>query len=354
MMRQTFNLADQQIGPDAPPFIIAEMSGNHDGSLDKALKLVDAAAASGAQAVKLQTYTADTMTIDAPQKDFLISDPESLWHNRRLYDLYEEAHTPWDWHKAIVDHARDKNILCFSSPFDESAVDFLEDLGMPCYKIASFENTHLPLIKYVAKTGKPLIISTGMATLSELEAAVGAAKDAGCKELILLKCTSAYPADPAQSNLATIPHLAEMFDCHVGLSDHTLGIGAAVAAVSLGAVAVEKHFTLDREDGGVDSAFSLNADELKTLVEETTRAWQSVGKIHYGRTITEEDSLAFRRSIYAVADIATGEALTADNIRIIRPGFGLPPSAFDQAIGKKARRNIKRGEALHWDILASE
>ena len=319
-------IAGRPIGADHPPFVIAEMSGNHNQSLERALAIVEAAAQAGAHAIKLQTYTADTMTLDVRGGSFDISDPDSLWAGQNLHDLYKKAYTPWEWHAPIMERARELGLICFSSPFDETAVDFLEDLGVPAYKIASFENNHLPLIEKAASTGKPLIISTGMASLGELDEAVCTARDVGCTQLVLLKCTSTYPATPANTNIRTIPHLCELFGCQVGLSDHTMGVGVAVAAVALGASVVEKHFTLAREDGGVDSAFSLEPAELASLVSETERAWQALGQVRYGSTEAERKSLVFRRSIYVAEDIAVGELFTEQNIRIVRQGDGVTPS----------------------------
>jgi len=333
------------------PFIVAEMSGNHNQSIKRAFKIVDAAAEAGAHAVKLQTYTADTMTLNIDSDDFKINDKNSLWAGRNLHQLYAEAHTPWEWHKPIMERCKERGMLCFSTPFDETAVDFLEELEVPCYKIASFENTDLPLVRKVAKTKKPVIISTGMATLSELEDVVTTARNAGIDELILLKCTSAYPAPFTEVNLATIPHLSQMFDCPVGLSDHTLGTAVPIAAVALGASFIEKHFTLSREDGGVDSAFSLNPVELQTLVNESQNAWQALGKIHYGRTEREKKSLVFRRSIYISKSIAAGATISPDNIRCVRPGFGLSPKHFESLIGKKARKDLFVGTPLKWEDI---
>lgn len=347
----TFAIARRPIGTGHPPFVIAEMSGNHNQSLERALALVDAAAASGAHALKLQTYTADTITLDVRGGDFDIADPDSLWSGKNLHDLYQQAHTPWHWHEPIMARAKQHGLVCFSSPFDESAVDFLEELDVPAYKIASFENNHLPLIAKAASTGKPLIISTGMASLGELEQAVATARSAGCTDLILLKCTSTYPAAAANTNIRTIPHLRDLFGCEVGLSDHTMGVGVAVAAVALGATVIEKHFTLSRADGGVDSAFSLEPHELQALVTETERAWQSLGQVRYGPTEAERKSLAFRRSIYVAADIAVGECFTAENLRIVRPGHGAPPHWLEQLIGRPARRAYRRGTPLNLDQL---
>jgi pseudaminic acid synthase len=339
----TINIAGRLIGQNQPPFVIAEMSGNHNQSLERALAIVDAAAKAGAHAIKLQTYTADTMTLNVRGGSFEISDSDSLWAGQNLHDLYKKAYTPWEWHGPIMERARELGLICFSSPFDETAVDFLEDLGAPAYKIASFENNHLPLIEKAAATGKPLIISTGMATLGELEDAVRTAREAGCTELVLLKCTSNYPSSPENTNMRTIPHLCELFNTEVGLSDHTMGIGAAVAAIALGASVVEKHFTLARADGGVDSAFSLEPAELANLVTETNRAWQALGEVRYGPTEAEQKSLVFRRSIYVAEDIAEGDLFTAQNLRIVRPGNGAPPSFYKQILGLEARRCYQAG-----------
>lgn len=347
-----FFVEGRGVGSGHPPFVIAEMSGNHNQSLERALDIVDAAAKAGAHALKLQTYTADTMTLNLNQGDFRIEDANSLWAGRSLYDLYQEAYTPWEWHKPIFERARSLGMIPFSTPFDETAVDFLESLDAPFYKIASFENTDLPLIRRVAATGKPIIISTGMASVAELDETVRAAREAGCQDLVLLKCTSTYPATPKNSNLLTIPHLREMFGCQVGLSDHTMGVGVAVASVALGATVLEKHFTLSRADGGVDSTFSLEPDELSALVVESERAWQAIGRVHYGlQSDAEKRSMVFRRSLYAVKDIAAGELLTTDNIRAIRPGFGLAPKFFETVLGMQAKRAIARGTALSWNLL---
>lgn len=347
----TFKIAHRHIGTDTEPFIIAEMSGNHNQSLNRALAIVDAAADAGAHALKLQTYTADTMTIDAQDGEFLISDPGSLWQGKSLYKLYQEAYTPWEWHAPIFQRAKERGMIAFSTPFDESAVDFLESLNVPCYKIASFEMTDLPLIQKAAATGKPLIISTGMANLAEIDETVRAARQAGCEKLVLLKCTSTYPATPENSHLRTIPALREFFGCEVGLSDHTLGVGVAVGAVALGASVIEKHFTLARADGGVDAAFSLEPTELAMLVNETKRAWQALGGVHWGGTAAEEKSKVFRRSLYAVQNISAGQPFTKDNVRAIRPGLGLSPKYLERILGKSARQNIKKGTPLTWEDL---
>lgn len=348
----TFEIAGRPVGTDHPPFVIAEMSGNHNHSLDRALAIVDAAAASGAHGLKIQTYTADTMTLPLSTGEFFVSDPANLWTGRTLHDLYEEAHTPWEWHEAIFERCRSHGMAGFSTPFDATAVDFLEELGVPCYKISSFENTDLPLVRKAASTGKPLIISTGMATAAELDETVRAARGAGAKDIVLLKCTSTYPATPDNTHVRTIPHMRELFGCEVGLSDHTMGVGAAVASVALGASVVEKHFTLARADGGVDSTFSLEPGEFRALVDETERAWRSLGGVLYGPTEAELKSLRYRRSLYVVEDMQAGEAFTPRNVRAIRPGLGLPPKYLDIVLGHKSRSALKKGTAVSWDILA--
>tara|TARA_Y100001951_G_C11297967_1_gene277248 strand:+ start:13476 stop:14528 length:1053 start_codon:yes stop_codon:yes gene_type:complete len=350
-MTESIKIADRYIGRNHAPFVIAEMSGNHNQSLERALQIVEAAARAGAHALKIQTYTADSMTLDLDEGEFHISDPNSLWAGTSLYKLYGEAFTPWEWHKPIFDRARELGMTAFSTPFDDKGVEFLESLDVPCYKIASFENTDLPLIRRVAATGKPMIISTGMATVAELDETVRAARQAGCKDLILLKCTSTYPASPENTNILTIPHLRELFGCETGLSDHTMGVGVSVAAVALGASVVEKHFTLSRAEGGVDSAFSMEPQEMAQLVVETERAWQSMGRVSYGATAAEEKSRVFRRSIYASEDIAAGELLSSSNVRIIRPGLGLPPKYFEQVLGKRAKQEIRRGTPISWDLI---
>ena len=344
-------ISDKKIGLEYKPFIIAEMSGNHNQSLERALEIVDAAAKTGVDALKIQTYTADTSTLNLSDGDFCIKDKKSLWGGRSLYDLYQEAHTPWDWHEPIINRANELGMVCFSTPFDDTAVDFLESLDTPAYKIASFENTHIPLIKKVAETGKPIIISTGMASIAELDETVQVIRKSGCDKLILLKCTSSYPSTPENSNVRTISHMRNLFGCDVGLSDHTMGIGAAVAAVANGATIIEKHFTLSRNDGGVDSAFSLEPDEMSQLVIETKRAWESLGEIYYGSTESEKSSITFRRSIYVSEDVKKGDILTNDNIRIVRPGKGLAPKYIDVVLGKKVKENYHRGTALRWDMI---
>lgn len=344
-------IGNRQIGADVAPFIIAEMSGNHNQSLDRALQIVDAAAASGADAVKLQTYTPDTITLNIRTDDFKIADEKSLWKGRNLHDLYRDAHTPWEWHKPIMERARSHGMICFSSPFDETAVDFLEDLDVPAYKIASFENIHIPLLKKVALTRKPIIVSTGMASIAEIDEVVETVRANNGGDLILLKCTSTYPATPKDSNILTIPHMKSLFRCEIGLSDHTMGVGVAVAAIAHGATVIEKHFTLSRAEGGVDSTFSLEPQEMTNLVVEALRAWQSLGDISYGPTAAEEKSLAFRRSIYVAKDIAAGEILTHENLRIVRPAFGLAPKHYDLLIGRKAIRDTKAGTPATWGLI---
>ena len=344
-------IGGRQVGAGSAPLVIAEMSGNHNQSLERALEIVDAAAQSGAHALKIQTYTAETMTIDIREGEFFISDEKSLWKGESLFDLYKKAYTPWEWHEAIFDRAKKHKMLAFSTPFDRTAVDFLENLNVPCYKIASFENTDLPLIRYVAATGKPMIISTGMATFAELDETVEAARSAGCKDLVLLKCTSTYPSTPDDSNILTIPEMRSRYGCEIGISDHTMGIGVSVAAVALGATVVEKHFTLQRADGGVDSAFSMEPQEMAQLVIETERAWQALGKVQHGPTEKEKASLVFRRSLYVVADVKAGEKLTPANVRAIRPGNGIAPKFYDEVIGKTAKRDIARGTPLSHDLI---
>jgi pseudaminic acid synthase len=345
-------IGNNAVGRGEKPFIIAEMSGNHNGSLERALALVDVAADSGAHALKLQTYTADTMTIDLAEREFLITDKNSLWSGATLYNLYKQAATPWEWHKPIFDRCKARGILGFSTPFDPSAVRFLESLEVPCYKIASFENVDLNLIRTVARTGKPLIISTGLANVAEIAEAVAAARDGGCTALMLLKCTSAYPATAASANLATIGHMRELFDCEVGLSDHTMGIGVSIAAVALGASLIEKHITLSREDGGVDSKFSLEPHELAALVRESAAAAVASGVVSYGPTDAEKASLQFRRSLYIVEDVRKGELLTSENVRAIRPGLGLLPRYLDVILGRRAARDIARGTPVSWTTIA--
>jgi pseudaminic acid synthase len=350
-MTRELRISGRVIGRDQPPFIIAEMSGNHNQSLDRALEIVEVAASTGVHALKIQTYTPDTMTLDLDVREFHISDPGSPWAGTSLYKLYSQAYTPWEWHEPIFNRARQLGMIAFSTPFDASAVDFLERLDVPCYKIASFENTDLPLIRRVASTAKPMIISTGMATVAELDETVRAAREAGCDDLVLLKCTSTYPATAINTNIRTIPHLRELFGCEVGLSDHTLGVGVSVASIALGASVIEKHFTLKRADGGVDSTFSMEPAEMAQLVAESERAWQSLGTVAYGATESERKSLQFRRSLYVTQDMKPGDALTADNLRAIRPGLGLPPKFLPQLLGKRVNRDIPRGTAVTWSMI---
>jgi N-acetylneuraminate synthase len=344
-------IAGRRIGREHPPFVVAEMSGNHNQSLDRALAIVDSVARAGAHALKLQTYTADTMTLDIVEPRYVIGDRQSLWHGQSLYALYQQASTPWEWHEPIFRRCRTLGVVPFSTPFDVSAVDFLETLNAPAYKIASFENVDLPLIARAAATGKPLIISTGLASLGEIDEAVSTAREAGCRDLVLLKCTSSYPAPPESMNLRTIPHLRELFGVEVGLSDHTLGIGVAVAAVGLGATVIEKHVTLTRQDGGVDAAFSLEPDELRQLVEETTRAQAALGRVTYDVTPAEEGSRMFRRSLYVVQDLEPGAMLSAENMRALRPGGGLPPKYYSLLLGRRVSRAVARGTPLGWDLV---
>jgi pseudaminic acid synthase len=350
-MNEQIKIANRFIGRGHAPFVIAEMSGNHNQSLERALQIVEAAAKSGAHALKIQTYTPDTMTLDIDEREFHIADPGSLWSGTSLYKLYSQAYTPWEWHKPIFERAQALGMIAFSTPFDDSSVDFLESLDVPCYKIASFENTDLPLIRRVAGTGKPMIISTGMASVAELDETVRVAREAGCKQLVLLKCTSTYPATPENTNILTIPHMRELFGCEVGLSDHTMGVAVSVASVALGATVIEKHFTLSREEGGVDSQFSMEPPEMAQLVIETERAWQALGHVSYGATAAENKSLQFRRSLYIVQDLKAGETLTPENVRAIRPGLGLPTKYLEMVLGKCVNRDVKRGTALNWDLI---
>ncbi|WP_425431942.1 pseudaminic acid synthase [Gracilibacillus ureilyticus] len=344
-------IGDIHIGSDHPPFIIAEMSGNHNQSLNKALEIVEAAAEAGAHALKIQTYKADTMTLNQTNQQFVISDKESLWKNQSLYKLYEKAHTPWEWHDAIFSRCKELGMIGFSSPFDETAVDFLETLNVPCYKIASFECTDIPLIRKVAALNKPMIISTGMCTAAEIDETVRAARDAGCENIVLLKCTSTYPATPENTNIRTIPNMREIWGCEIGLSDHTMGTGVAVASVALGATVIEKHVTMSRAEGGVDAAFSLEPDELAQLVTETKRAWHGLGKVHYGTTEAEGASMKYRRSLYVAKDMKKGEHFTKENLRVIRPGYGLPPKYYDILLGKQVNQDIASGTPVKWEMI---
>jgi len=348
---KNFKIGKYFIGSSHRPFVIAEMSGNHNQSLERALEITEVAAKSGAHAIKLQTYTPDTMTLDVSDGEFFIDDENSLWKGSSLYDLYKIAYTPWEWHKPIMMRAKELGVVCFSTPFDDTAVEYLEDLNVPAYKISSFENTHLPLIKKVASTGKPMIISTGMASVAEMDEMVQTIRDTGCEQFVLLKCTSTYPATPENSNVLTIPHMRKLFNCEVGLSDHTMGIGASVAAVSHGATVIEKHFTLNRADGGVDSTFSMEPEEMKLLIIETERAWQSLGKIKYGSSDVEKGSLTFRRSLYIAEDMKKGDVLNEKNLRIVRPSLGLEPKFYDVLIGRKVNKDVKKGVALDWELV---
>ena len=342
---------DRKVGITNKPFVIAEMSGNHNQSLEDALKIVEEAARNGADALKIQTYTAEKLTLNLNKNEFSISDENSLWKGMSLFELYKKAYTPWEWHKPIMNKAKEVGIICFSSPFDNSAVDFLEELNVPAYKIASPEIIHLPLIQKAASTGKPLIISTGMASITEIEEAVLAAREAGCSQLVLLKCTSSYPASASASNIRTIPHMRNMFDCEVGLSDHTCGIGVAVAAVVHGASVIEKHFTLSKVAGGVDSEFSIEPREMKALVIETERAWESIGQVKYGPSESEKTTFRHRQSLYIAEDMKKGDVLNKKNLRIIRPGLGLPPKYYDVVLGRKIKKNVKKGEPLKWELF---
>ncbi len=331
------------------PFVIAEMSGNHNHSLERAIKIVEAAAEAGVDAVKLQTYTADTMTIDCREGEFFISDPNNLWYGQSLYELYQKAYTPWEWHEPIFRRCKELGIIGFSTPFDSTAVDYLEKQEVQAYKIASFENIDAPLIRKVAATGKPMLVSSGMATVSDLDKCVRTARRAGCRDLALLKCTSVYPAAVEDSNLLTIPHMQQLFDCPIGISDHTQGIGASIAAVALGASIIERHFTLSRTDGGVDATFSLEPSEMKQLVQEARNAYRALGRIKYGPT-SNESTLA-RRSLYVVKDIKAGDVLNEENMRSIRPGKGMSPEFYDVLLGKKVNTDIARGTPLSWDFI---
>ncbi len=351
-MDAPFAIAGRRIGPAEPPYIIAEMSGNHNGSIERAFALIEAAKHAGADAVKIQTYTADTITIDHDGPGFVIE--RGLWHGRTLHDLYREAHTPWDWHARLFQHARDIGIVIFSSPFDATAIDLLVSLDAPAYKIASFELIDLPLIAYAARAGRPIIMSTGLASPEDIGEAVTTAREAGAREIALLHCTSAYPAPAAEMHLATMRHLRDTFDVTVGLSDHTLDTAVSVAAVALGASIIEKHVTLDRADGGPDAAFSLEPSDLARLVRDCRTAWESIGSVHYERVPSEGDNVQYRRSLYAVRDIKAGERIDAQSVRSIRPGYGLPPKFLPQLIGRTARHDIARGTPMAWAMLADE
>ena len=346
-----FKIQDTIISPDHKPFVIAEMSGNHNQSLERAFEIVDAAAEAGANALKLQTYTADTITFNGTSDEFVIKDQNSLWKNQNLHKLYQMAYTPWEWHKPIFDRAKAHGMLAFSSPFNTTAVDFLESLDVPCFKIASFENTDHILLKKVAQTGKPIIMSTGVASIADIQESVGILRKNGCKDLVLLKCTSTYPATPESTNLLTIPHMAALFDCQIGLSDHTMGIGAGIAAVALGARVLEKHFTLRRADGGVDSSFSLEPEELKNLVVESERAFLAMGKVNYILSEKEQKSLQYKRSLYVIEPMKSGEVFSELNVRSIRPSNGLHTRYYEEILGKTAIQDIRAGTALSWELV---
>jgi pseudaminic acid synthase len=348
-LSRSVEIAGRPIGPDFEPYVICELSGNHNGSLDRALELIDAAAATGADAIKIQSYTPDTITIDHDGPGFTIEG--GLWHGRTLYDLYREAQTPFEWHEAMFARARERGVTLFSSPFDATAVDLLEGLEAPAYKIASFEAVDLPLIARVARTGKPMIVSTGMSNLGEINDAVRTARENGCEQLILLHCVSSYPAPDEESNLRTLAHLAEAFDCVAGLSDHTAGSAVAVASIALGGSVVEKHFTLRRADGGPDAAFSLEPEEFSSLVTDCKRAWRALGRVSYDLEGCEQGNAIFRRSLYVVRDTARGEPLSEDNVRSIRPGFGLAPKHLPEVLGRAAARDLRRGEPLDWKAV---
>lgn len=353
-MSRTFRIGKRSVGEGQPCFIVAEISANHNHSFDRAVEIVRAAAQSGADAVKLQTYTPDTLTIDAKTKWFRIPEANNLWGGRTLYDLYSEAYTPWEWHPRLQEVAADLGLELFSTPFDDSAVDFLETLKVPAHKIASFELVDLRLLAKVARTGKPVIASTGMATLSEIEEAVATLRSNGTKDLALLKCTSAYPASPSEINLRTIPHLAASFDVIAGLSDHTMGGSVSTAAVALGAHVIEKHFTIRRADGGADSAFSMEPDEFAAMVRDIRQVEQALGGISYQRTSGEEKSLVFRRSLFVVEDMKTGDEFTPSNVRAIRPGYGLHTRHYDDVIGKRAASDIARGTPVTWELIGGK
>lgn len=344
-----FSILNRQINPSAEPFIIAEMSGNHNQSFEQAVAIINAASRSGVSALKLQTYTPDTLTLNCKSDDFKINNPESPWNNKYLYELYTEAYTDWDWIKSIMYECKKLDMVCFTSVFDETAVDFMEDLNTPAYKIASFENNHIPLIIKAAETKKPLIISTGTASEQDIAEAVDAAKGAGCTNLALLKCTSDYPADVADSNLLTIPYLRSKFKCEVGLSDHTLGVGVAIASVALGATIIEKHFTTDKALGGVDSSFSADEEEMKILVNEAGKAMKALGKISLEMSSREATNTQFRRSIYAIENIKVGDVFSPKNIKVIRPGFGLHPRHYRELLGKPASCAFSFGEPIKFD-----
>jgi len=348
---QKIQISDIEVGDGCPPFIVAELSGNHQQDYALAEKMIEAAADAGVHAIKLQTYTPETMTLNLQNDDFMVDDKDSLWQGENLFGLYGKASTPWEWHKKLFDKAKSLGLIAFSSPFDASAVDFLETLDVPCYKIASFENNDLPLIKKVAQTGKPIIISTGMASQEEIKELITTIHDTGNEQVVLLKCTSNYPADASDSNLATIAHMRDVFQCPIGLSDHSNGITVSLASVALGACLIEKHFVLNRQAGGIDAEFSLEANELHDLVVESERIYAALGNIQYGGSGNEQKSKKYRRSIYCSQRIAKGDILTEDNIRVIRPGFGLAPKHFESVLGKAAAEDIMPGTALKWELI---
>ena len=348
---KNFFIENHLISQKSKPFIIAEMSANHNNSLSRALSIVESAAKAGAHAIKLQTYTADTMTLNVNHPDFIINDKKSLWNGRHLYELYKKAHTPWEWHYPLMEHAKKLGIVCFSTPFDSTAVDFLEELNVPAYKIGSFENTDIQLIRKICSTKKPIIISVGMASLEELDLIVKTLRSEKCENFVLLKCTSVYPASPSDANLRTIPHLSDMFNCQVGLSDHTMGIGVPLAAIAMGATVVEKHFCLSRAEGGVDSSFSMEPSELKLLVEESEKSWLALGKVSYERSCSEEGSKQFKRSLYFVKNMKVGEKITEDCIKSIRPGGGLEPKYYKKILLKNLKRSVRYGDPVKLEFL---
>lgn len=339
------------IGPGCPPYVVAEMSANHGQSLEVALNIVKAAAEAGVDAIKVQTYLPSSLTMDVKTDDFKIDSKNSLWGGKYLYDLYDEAHMPWEWHKPIFDYAKSLGLNAFSTPFDVASVDFLEEVGAPCYKVASFENNDLELIEYIAKTGKPVFVSTGMATLADIELLVEVLKEFGNGQFVLLKCTSSYPSDARFANLNTIPNMMSTFGCLVGLSDHTKGTAVGVAATALGAVLIEKHFTLRRSDGGPDAEFSMEPDEMKALVEETKLAWRALGQIQYGVNAEESGSVKFKRSLYFCKDLGVGDIITMDNVRVIRPGFGLAPINLETILGLELKKPVRRGAPVTWEAF---
>lgn len=347
-------LQSLQGGHTHPPLIVAELSGNHNQSLEHAYELIDAAAWCGADAIKLQTYTADTITLDIARDEFVVNNPESAWHGRTLHSLYNEAHTPWDWHASMIERGQSHGLAWFSSPFDFTSVDFLEKLAPPCYKIASPELLDLPLIRRCAATGRPLIMSTGMASIEKIAEAVRTAQESGCSKPVLLKCTTSYPSSPENSNVRTIPHLSQLFDLNVGLSDHTMGIGAAAAATAMGATVIEKHLTLRRADGGPDSHFSLEPEEMRSLVTECHNAWRSLGTVHYGPTKPEKIYLSGRRSLYVTEDMKAGDVLSEKNLRSIRPGFGVEPKYYDLLLGKRVIQPVRAGTPFEWTLVMDE